>query len=165
MTEKPVLLNAIYTNSAFFPMHQESEMASRKSSGSAKPLFAQVPPLPFTLHIQHQEAAHKQPALDLCCSSPLFSSPVLLFSSFSSCSIPLSLLCCPLLFCSAPLFSFSGLLFSSVLFLCSALLLCSPPLLCSLALSTSCSVRLCLVKTRAIATARGRVKKTYFWNC
>ena len=60
MTEKPVLLNAIYTNSAFFPMHQESEMASRKSSGSAKPLFAQVPPLPFTLHIQHQEAAHKQ---------------------------------------------------------------------------------------------------------
>ena len=60
MTEKPVLLNAIYTNSAFFPMHQESEMASRKSSGSAKPLFAQVPPLPFALHIQHQEAAHKQ---------------------------------------------------------------------------------------------------------
>ena len=50
MTEKPALLNAIYTNSAFFPMHQESEMASRKSSGSAKPLFAQVPPLPFTLH-------------------------------------------------------------------------------------------------------------------
>ena len=50
MTGKPVLLNAIYTNSALFPMHQESEMASRKSSGSAKPLFAQVPPLPFTLH-------------------------------------------------------------------------------------------------------------------
>ena len=36
-------------------MHQESEMASRKSSGSAKPLFAQVPPLPFTLHIQHRK--------------------------------------------------------------------------------------------------------------
>ena len=35
-------------------------MASRTSSGSAKPLFAQVPPLPFTLHIPHQESAHTQ---------------------------------------------------------------------------------------------------------
>ena len=110
----------------------------------------------------------------LLCFFPMLCSSSFLLLCFSSLSPPLSplfvssarLLCfSSILFCSAPLFSFSGLLFSSVLFLCSALLLCSPPLLCSRALSTSCSVWLCLVKTRAIATARGRAKKTYFLNC
>ena len=45
--EKPMCLDCSTlmqsTQIAFFPMHQESEMVSRKSSGSAKPLFAQVP--------------------------------------------------------------------------------------------------------------------------
>ena len=60
MTGKPVLLNAIHTNSALFPMHQEVKWQAAHLVGVPNLCLHKYPPLPFTLHIPHQESAHTQ---------------------------------------------------------------------------------------------------------